>query len=113
MKKQLITVLFAATTTILSTQLSAQTRELGGTGELLDGVAALVEDGIVLKSELNQRIAIVIDNIRASQAQLPPEQRRQLPPLSVLEEQVLEQLILQQIQLQRARRFGITSATTC
>ena len=86
----------------------AQTRELAGTGELLDGVAALVDEGIVLKSELNQRIAIVVENVRASQAQLPPEQRRPLPPLSVLEEQVLEQLILQQIQLQRAQRFGIT-----
>ena len=85
-----------------------QTRELGGTGELLDGVAALVDEGVVLKSELSQRIGIVINNIRASQAQLPPAQRRPLPPLSVLEEQVLEQLILQQIQLQRAQRFGIT-----
>ncbi len=85
----------------------AQTRELGGTGELLDGVAAVVDDGVVLKSELELRVALVMDNIRASQVELPPEQRRPLPPLSVLEEQVLEQLILQQIQLQRAARFGI------
>ena len=84
-----------------------QTRELAGTGELLDGVAALVDDGVVLKSELNQRIAIVIQNIRASQAQMPPEQVRPIPPLSVLEGQVLEQLILKEIQLQRAARFGI------
>ena len=46
-------------------------------------------------------------NFRAFQAQLPPQQRRQLPPLSMLEEQVLEQLILEEIQLQRARTFGI------
>jgi len=99
--------LSAAALLLGSQQALAQTRELGGTGELLDGVAALVEDGVVLKSELNERIAIVVNNIRMSQAELPPAQRRPLPPLSILEEQVLEQLILREIQLQRAERFGI------
>ena len=86
---------------------AAQTRELGGSGELLDGIAALVEEGVVLRSEFEQRVATVTDNLLRSQAQLPPEQRGALPPLSVIEEQVLEQLILEQIQLQRANRFGI------
>ena len=108
MKRAFPYTLAAAALLLGFQQVLAQTRELGDTGELLDGVAALVEEGVVLKSELNQRIAIVVDNIQASQAQLPPAQRRPLPPLSVLEEQVLEQLILQQIQLQRAERFGIT-----
>src|SRR5690606_14842744 len=35
------------------------------------------------------------------------QQRSQLPPLSVLERQVLEQLILEEVQVQRARRLGI------
>jgi len=100
------TALFAALT-ISATQAWAQTRELGGTGSLLDGVAAIVDDGVVLKSELTLRVAVVVDNMRVSQAEAPPEQRRPLPPMSVLEEQVLEQLILRQIQLQRAERFGI------
>lgn len=108
MRRVLPTILTATTLLLASPHVLTQTRELGGTGELLDGVAALVDEGIVLKSELNQRIGIVIDNLRASQAQVPPAQRRPLPPLSVLEEQVLEQLILQEIQLQRAARFGIT-----
>lgn len=98
--------LFAALT-ISATQAWAQTRELGGTGSLLDGVAALVDDGVVLKSELTLRVAIVLDNMRVAQLDAPPEQRRPLPPVSVLEEQVLEQLILRQIQLQRAEGFGI------
>jgi peptidyl-prolyl cis-trans isomerase SurA len=84
-----------------------QTRELGASGILLDGVAATVDNGVVLKSELNQRVQIVLSNLRQSQAQLPPEQRRPLPPLSVLEQQVLDQLIVRQIQIQRAERFGI------
>ena len=79
---------------------AAQTRELGGSGELIDGIAALVEEGVVLRSEFEQRVATVMDNLRRSQ-------QAQLPPLSVIEEQVLEQLILEQIQLQRADRFGI------
>jgi peptidyl-prolyl cis-trans isomerase SurA len=98
--------LFAALT-ISATQAWAQTRELGGTGSLLDGVAAIVDDGVVLKSELTLRVAVVLDNMRVAQLDAPPEQRRPLPPVSVLEEQVLEQLILRQIQLQRAEGFGI------
>ena len=108
MKRTITSALIATALLAAAPSALPQTRELGGTGELLDGVAALVNEGVVLRSELNQRIAIVMDNLRAAQAQAPPGQRRPLPPLSVLEEQVLEQLILNQIQLQRAERFGIT-----
>jgi peptidyl-prolyl cis-trans isomerase SurA len=107
LKNILYSIALFAALTISATQAWAQTRELGGTGSLLDGVAAVVDDGVVLKSELTLRVAVVVDNMRVSQATAPPEQRRPLPPMSVLEEQVLEQLILRQIQLQRADRFGI------
>lgn len=86
----------------------AQTRELGSSGELLDGVAALVDDGIVLKSELRSRMRVVADNFAAQQAELPPNQRSQLPPVSILEQQVLDQIILEEILVQRAERIGIT-----
>ena len=85
----------------------AQDRDLGSTGQLLESIAAVVEEGIVLQSELDARIALVIDNFRQQQQQLPAEQRTQLPPLSVLERQVLDQLVLKEIQLQRAERLGI------
>ncbi len=98
---------FPVAAAIACTGLHAQTRELGSSGILLDGVAALVDEGVVLKSELASRLALVIDNLRQQQEQLPPEQRAALPPLSVLESQVLEQLILEEIQLQRADRLGI------
>jgi len=106
--KSLIPILALSSLTFWAQPATPQTRELGGTGELLDGVAAVVEDGVVLKSELAQRVVLVTANLRESLLQLPPEQRRPLPPLSVLEEQVLEQLILHRIQMQRAERFGIT-----
>jgi peptidyl-prolyl cis-trans isomerase SurA len=86
----------------------AQDRELGAGGELLDGVAAVVEEGVVLKSELADRLQLVVANMRAQLEQQPAEQRRQLPPMSVLEQQVLDQLVLREIQLQRAKRVGIT-----
>lgn len=85
----------------------AQTRELGSSGTMLDGIAAVVDEGVVLKSELEERLSFIVTALRQQQAQLPPQQRGQLPPLSVLENQVLEQLILEEVQLQRARRLGI------
>ncbi len=87
---------------------SAQDRELGAGGILLEGVAAVVDEGVVLKSELSERLQLVIQNLQQRQATLPPEERRPLPPVSVIEQQVLDQLILREIQLQRANRVGIT-----
>lgn len=92
---------------VATSQVAAQTRELGGTGVLLDGIAAIVDDGIVLKSELEERLALVVAALRRQQAQMPAQQRLPLPPLSEIESQVLEQLIIEQVQLQRAERVGI------
>jgi peptidyl-prolyl cis-trans isomerase SurA len=91
----------------LSHGVFAQTRELGSSGELLDGVAALVDTGVVLKSEVSNRLKVVADNFAQQMAQLPPEQRGQLPPLSVLEQQVLDQLVLEELQVQRASQIGL------
>ena len=86
---------------------TAQERGLGAGGELLDGVAAVVNEGVVLKSELTERLALVIQNLNRQQEQAPAEQRRPLPPEPVIEKQVLDQLIVREIQLQRANKAGI------
>jgi peptidyl-prolyl cis-trans isomerase SurA len=86
----------------------AQERGLGAGGELLDGVAAVVNEGIVLKSELAERTDLVVKNWSRQQQEQPPEQRRPLPPAADIERQVLDQLIVREIQLQRARRVGIS-----
>jgi peptidyl-prolyl cis-trans isomerase SurA len=102
--------LVAVTLTLLAGWLpsaSAQDRELGAGGELLEGVAAVVDEGIVLKSELSQRLDLVLQNLQRQQEQLPANERRPLPPVGVIEQQVLDQLILREIQLQRAKRVGI------
>ena len=86
---------------------SAQERGLGAGGQMLDGVAAVVNDGVVLKSELGERIELVVANMRKQQDEQPADKRRALPPVAVIEQQVLEQLVLREIQLQRAKRVGI------
>jgi peptidyl-prolyl cis-trans isomerase SurA len=73
--------------------------ELSTTGEKLDGIAAVVNEGVVLQSELDRQTEII--------AERAEKQRLQLPPANVLKEQVLERLVLEQIQLQRAERVGI------
>jgi peptidyl-prolyl cis-trans isomerase SurA len=77
----------------------SQTRELSSSGELLDGIAAIVNDGVVLKSELEIEIQRIVERLRAQGTQLPPPQ--------VLREQVLERLVVQRVQLQRAQRANI------
>jgi peptidyl-prolyl cis-trans isomerase SurA len=77
----------------------AQTRELATKGVLLDRVAAVVNDGVVLNSELEDQLAAVSERLRS--------QKLELPPQNVLRQQVLERLVLQEIQAQRANRAGL------
>ncbi|MBV9695841.1 MAG: peptidylprolyl isomerase, partial [Gammaproteobacteria bacterium] len=77
----------------------AQTRELATRGELLDRVVAIVNDGVVLNSDLDAEIAAVTERLR--------DQKLELPPQNVLRQQVLERLVLQEIQVQRANHAGV------
>jgi peptidyl-prolyl cis-trans isomerase SurA len=84
---------------LLSTS-HAQTRDIGVHGEMLDRIAAIVNDGLVLKSELDVQMSSVQKRLQ--------EQRVELPSQSVLQQQVLDRLVLQEIQLQRAKHVGLT-----
>jgi peptidyl-prolyl cis-trans isomerase SurA len=77
----------------------AQTRDIGTHGEMLDRIAAVVNDGLVLKSELDTQIESVTKRLQ--------DQKVALPSPSVLKQQVLERLILQEIQMQRAKKIGL------
>lgn len=77
----------------------AQDRELSSRGELVDGIAAVVNDGVVLKSELAEETQRIVRRLQAQGTQVPPQ--RSLVP------QVLERLIINRIQLQRCERVGI------
>jgi peptidyl-prolyl cis-trans isomerase SurA len=78
----------------------AQTRDIGVHGEMLDRIAAIVNDGLVLKSELDSQMDAVTKRLQ--------EQKVELPSQSVLKQQVLDRLILQEIQTQHAKRVGLT-----
>lgn len=77
----------------------AQTREASSSGVLLDRVAATVNEGVVLQSELDEQMVVIAERLR--------EQKLELPPQNVLRKQVLDRLVLQELQMQRADRAGI------
>jgi peptidyl-prolyl cis-trans isomerase SurA len=85
--------------TLVHSAVWAQTRELATQGDLLDRVVAIVNDGVVLNSDLDAEVAAVTERLR--------EQKLELPAQNVLRQQVLERLVLQEIQVQRANKAGI------
>jgi peptidyl-prolyl cis-trans isomerase SurA len=77
----------------------SQTREASSSGVLLDRVAATVNEGVVLSSELDEQMLVISERLRS--------QKLDLPPQNVLRQQVLDRLVLQELQMQRANRAGI------
>jgi peptidyl-prolyl cis-trans isomerase SurA len=67
--------------------------------QLLDQVVAVVNESVILQSELDARVNTIIGRLQSQGTSLPPRQ--------VLEERVLDQLITESIQLQMADRAGV------
>jgi peptidyl-prolyl cis-trans isomerase SurA len=74
-------------------------------GLLLDKVAAVVNDGVVLQSEVEDQMALLVQRLRAESQQTGKP--LELPPLEALRGQVLERLVMQEIQMQRAGKVGM------
>ncbi|MES2664294.1 MAG: peptidylprolyl isomerase [Pseudomonadota bacterium] len=70
--------------------------------QILDRVAAIVNDDVVLLSELDTRVNFI------RKQWLQKRQGGELPPQSELRKSILDQLILEQLQLQMAQRAGLT-----
>lgn len=68
-------------------------------GEALDAIVAVVNDDVVVQSELNREISLVIPQLQ--------QQGTAQPPRAQLEKQVLDRLILKRLQGQRASELGI------
>jgi peptidyl-prolyl cis-trans isomerase SurA len=66
---------------------------------MLNRVVAIVNEDIIVSSELQQSINQVTRQLQTKQTELPPR--------AVLEKQVLERLIMEHLQLQLAERNGI------
>ena len=65
----------------------------------IDSIVALVDEDVILRSELDIAIAGIIDRVRAA--------GEAMPPMHLLERQVLERLIIRELQIQRALQTGI------
>jgi peptidyl-prolyl cis-trans isomerase SurA len=102
MKVSLPTYLLAAALSALAAgAASAVTarKELSSHGQMLERVVAVVNDGVVLKSELDEQMREIITRLRNQNVPLPDE--------DVIRSQVLERLVLEEIQAQHADRAGI------
>ena len=77
---------------LLATSASAQVRPL-------DRIVAIVDNDVIMQSQLDQRLAEVQQTIEKRGAELPP--------IDVMQQQVLERLITENLQLQIGERSGI------
>ncbi|MEX2488876.1 MAG: peptidylprolyl isomerase [Pseudomonadales bacterium] len=68
--------------------------------EVLDGIVAIVDESVILRSELNERV-------RSVKAQIESSNEGNVPPDEVLQDQILERLIVEHLQLQMAERAGV------
>lgn len=77
----------------------ADTQSAGNNDRVLDAIIAVVNNGIILRSELESDKQFLIATARSN--------RQSLPSDAVLDERVLERLILREVQRQRAQELGI------
>jgi len=67
--------------------------------EMIDQIVAIVDDDIILASELRERLATVSQNLKAQGVDAPPEDE--------LIRETLDRLILDSIQMQMGDRYGV------
>ena len=65
----------------------------------LDSIVAVVNDDVIVKSELDGEIALIRPQLEASGATIPDE--------ATLEKQMLDRLIAKRLQMQRAKAIGL------
>lgn len=87
--KQLSVVLFLTSVTTL-----AQAERVS-----LDKVVAIVDDDVVMLSELRSAMLSIMAQLKSQNTQLPPQE--------ILQEQILEKLIVDRLQLSMAERYGV------
>lgn len=96
--KQAFCHLLAMGTTVLAVAAIPMTPARAAT-QVLDSVVAIVEDDVIMASELRDRLALLRENFE--------RQGRQMPPQEVVVRETLDRLILESIQLQMGRRAGV------
>ncbi len=96
MKKSLARLLAVALLTAAS---SFGAAALAQSLQPVDRIAAVVDEDVILRSELDRAVRNVLAQYASRQAQLPPRE--------VLERQVLERLVLVRLQVARAAQTGV------
>lgn len=67
--------------------------------QALDKIIAIVDDGVILQSEYDERYAEIMQRVEQMDLEVPPPEQ--------LREQIMENLIIENLQLQLASRVGI------
>ncbi|MDA8390650.1 MAG: peptidylprolyl isomerase [Gammaproteobacteria bacterium] len=65
----------------------------------IDKIVAIVNNGIITQSELDQRVKLLAERLSAQHVSLPPER--------LLRRRVLGQMVMERLELQYAKRIGI------
>ena len=94
--------LFLLASVAITARLEAQLDS--GSIEPIDSIIALVDEDVILRSELDLAIRGIVDRIRDS--------GEAMPPMDLLENQVLERLIMRELQVQKALQTGIRISDT-
>lgn len=91
-------VLLAASLALCTVSASVLAQDAAQT-QSLDRIAAIVDEDVVLQSELERAVRTIRSQYAGREAQLPPAE--------VLERQVLERLVLVKLQMERAQSSGL------
>ena len=94
--------LFLLASVAITARLEAQLDS--GSIEPIDSIIALVDEDVILRSELDLAIRGIVDRIQDS--------GEAMPPMDLLENQVLERLIMRELQVQKALQTGIRISDT-
>ena len=94
--------LFVLASVAITARLEAQLDS--GSIEPIDSIIALVDEDVILRSELDLAIRGIVDRIQDS--------GEAMPPMDLLENQVLERLIIRELQVQKALQTGIRISDT-
>ena len=77
-----------------------QAQALGGSsGQTVDTIAAVVNNGVITRRELDERMGLITRRLN--------QQNAPVPPMDQLRQQVLNQMVLERIQLQKAKEDDI------
>ena len=67
--------------------------------DFIDRIAVIVDEGIIMESEVNKALERAVSNLKLNNAQIPPKE--------FLFERVIEGMIMDEILLQKGEQFGV------